>query len=435
VPSSQFDIFIEQSTFKPKAKVKSMKGHLLNIARFACFRNDPSLEKIDEAMMTKILNNEPIGGYEAAPAGGGGGNNNPPPVVPPATPPATPPPGTPPVTPPAGAGTPPVVPPAGGAQPFDLTTWLDGRYKDIKDVERDISLVPTLQQQLSEAQSKIPSYSEKVQKAIDFANQYSGMEDEAAARYLQVQRLDVSKLSDQQLRFEAFKLDPKYANLAEDKQRIVFNGQEIGLYGDPSKAETPQTDYQKTLQELATDEAKRKITGLQEEYRSAKGAQPTPEELARDKETLRSTVQQQLSNFGGIPFKFSVLNEKGEKQEGAMNYTIKPEELKILIEAVSDPLGQWDKILEQRGVFSAETGEPDRVKFGQIFSRLIFQEQIDNQIYKQGWDDMLAYLVKTHRNPGAQGGGAGGAASTPEGSGATEIEKVAAAFAKMNGLV
>lgn len=404
-----------------------MKGHIQNIARFADFRNDQGLENIDEATLTRIINNEPLA--QAAP-GGEGGTGGSPAAAASAAPAANA----------APAGT-----PAGGAAPavevFDLSKWLTekqgGRYKGIEEVEKDLSLVPTLQKQLNEAQSKIPNYSEKVQKAIDFASQYAGMEDEAAVRYLQIQRLKVDQLSDQQLRFESFKLDPKYAGLAEDKQKILFNGLETSQYGDPSNTEQPQTEYQKTLQDLATDEAKRRIAGIQQEYQSAKDVRITPEEEAQEQAALRSTVQQELSTFSGIPFKFSVLNAKGEKMEGAMNFTVKPEQLQTLIDAVSDPLGQWDKILESSGVFGPNSDQPDRVRFAQVFSRLIFREEIDNQIYKQGQDDLMAHLLKTHRNPRENNGAAGGGSSGAPNGGEqmSHDEKVALQFAKQQGLM
>lgn len=419
-----------------------MKGYIQNIARFADFRNDDTLEGIDEALLTKILNKEPVSASSQEGGGSGGGGaagvaadsgsqqNN-----------SSSQEGG------AAASAASAAENTGGAaaatagETFDLSKWLTekqgGRYKGIEEVERDLSLVPTLQKQLNEAQSKIPNYSEKVQKAIDFASQYVGMEDEAAARYLQIQRLKVDQLSDQQLRFEAFKLDPKYAGLAEDKQRILFQGLENSQYGDPSNTEQPQTDYQKTLQELATDEAKRRIAGLQQEYQSAKGVQISPEEEAKAQADLRSTVQQELASFSGIPFKFSVLNAKGEKMEGAMNFTIKPEQQQILIDAVSDPLGQWDKILEAGGVFTPNSDQPNRVEFAKIFSRLIFREEIDNQIYKQGQDDLMAHLLKTHRNPkenlGAAGGSGAGAPNPNEQM--SQDDKVALAFAKQQGLV
>lgn len=425
-----------------------MKGYILNIARFADFRNDPSLENLDEGTMSKIINNQSINSAEGAgtasnPGSDGGGAAA--------------------ASPGAGASSSAsvnqdqaAIDAAAAAQTaakatgtqdpnqqqpaFDLSKWLSerqqGRYNSIEEVERDLSLLPTLQQQLNEAQSKIPNLSEKAKKAIDFANQYTGMEDEAAARYLQLQRIDVNKLSDQQLRFEAFKLDPKYAGLAEDKQKILFQGLESSQYGETDNEEKPQTDYQKTLQELATNEAKVRIQGLQQEYQSAKGAQITPEEEARQIQELRISVQQELASFSGIPFKFSVLNAKGEKMEGAMNFTVKPEQLQTLIDAVSDPLGQWDKILESAGVFQPNSDKIDRTKFAQIFSRLIFKEDIDNQIYKQGQDDLLAHLLKTHRNPqenkGAAGGGSGAA---NQGTQESQDEKIARQFAIQQGLI
>lgn len=402
---------------------------------------DPQLENLNAEQMNALISGRSVpstpapGGDTNPGAAAAAGNGSPAPaVVPPNTDPAVP-----------GATTvDPTKPgdPAAGAtnttpEPFDFTKWHNGRFKSITDVDAVITQVdqlPVIQKQLNEALGKIPNYSERVQKAIEFASRYEGMEDEAAARYLELQRTDVKKLSDQQLRFTAFKLDPKYAKLPEERQRNLFNGMEAAQYGDPNNATTPQTDYQKELQALATDEARETITKLQGEYQAAKGAQLTPEEMAHDMERHRGLVQQQLSNFAGIPMKFSASTAKGEKVEGALNFKIEPEQLKTLVDAVADPLGQWDKLLETRGVFTADPDQPDRAKFAEVFSRLIFQEQIDNQIYKQGLDDMLAFLLKTHRNPKDIPGGGGGLPSGGQPK-APDIEQVAAAFAKQQGLM
>jgi hypothetical protein len=407
---------------------------------------DPNLNNLSEAQANAILNNSPMpppaSGAAADNTGAAGANPNPAGAANPnqngaAASSAAPNTGaaasqTPPANAAAAASAPPAG--AGTAEPFDLTKWLGGRYKSIQDLEKDVTQLPALQQQLNEAQR--PKHSERVQKVIDFAAMYEGMEPEAAQRYLSLQRIDVKSLPDQQARFEAFKLDPRYGRLTDDKQAKLFRELEIEQFGDPSNAEKPQSETQLIRQELATQEAKDKISKLQSEYVTAKGAQLSPEEEAAERQSLRTLVQQELATFAGIPFKFSVLDGEGKTVEGAMNYKIDPEkQLKVLMDAATDPLGWWDSILERRGVFTAASDQPNRQKFAQILSRLEFQDDIDNQIYQQGRNDMLAEYVRTHRNPAdnTNGGGSGGAGNANPDT-RSHQEKVAEKVANSLGL-
>lgn len=291
-----------------------------------------------------------------------------------------------------------------GAPAFDLTKIGGGRYKSIEEIDAEITRIKTLEEQLNEAKARPQFASDRHKKMFEITSKFEAEEAalDALHRELSIARLPIDKLPDHQLRYEAFKLDPKNQGLTEDQLQVLFAEDELSRFGD-STQENGQTAAQKIRAQQATLEAKNLLNQKKQEFMTAKAAVKTPEQIASETAEYRAFVQQTLSKFDGVELNVSGLDESTQKKfESKINFKLDPSQKHVekVVEAVADPQGWWANKLVQYGVISKDgKGEVNLEAFGRLATLLEFLPEIQNQLYKQGRADMLAEEITARRNP------------------------------------
>lgn len=379
-------------------------------------------EEVDELKQAlsgaKNASDSPIDAPTNTNPGSDDGGN--PPVVPLVVPPVEKPAGAEKVQPPAGQG---ANPPAGenkegakegaqGAAPkvdppadenvVELSTIFGGKYASIEDVEARLKRADELETELDDARKNPKFESDQAKMLYDYSNK-TGLGLAGLQQFLHVQGLTLQgegALSDQQLRFEAFKLSPEFSGkgLSDKDLEALFMDEEVNKYGDPENTQNPPTPAQTTRARLATQAAKEVISKMQKEWSTAKPAERTPEDVASEKVRLRTTSEQALAGFKGIQTPVTATGENGEKLDAVFNFSLdKPEQLQAILDATVNPQEMWEQALTAKGVVSKD-GVVDVKKFGEMAARFLYHEQMLGEVYRQGHNDGIAYKVKNSRN-------------------------------------
>jgi len=371
---------------------------------------DPNLSNLSADQLKDIIHGKEITSTTTPPVD---------PAVPPATPPAepvtspaAPAPGTPPVpaVPPSSDSVPPANPPVDPATPptpdpappmVDFAAISGGRIKTQDEFQAYLANQDKLQQQLIELQNQSTFKSDKAKKLFELANQIDGLPLDAAMHVMRVQSLNLEQLQGQQLRFEAFKMKPEITSsgLSQDEIRTLFMESDRQKFGDPNDQENPPSEYQKIQEKLETNSARTQLAKIQENFNSAQGGYKSPEQIARENAEYRNFVQTQLATFQGVSLNLSAQDSDGEKVSGKVNYVLNAaNQLPKVVELVSSPMEWWDTKLTERGIMDA-SGKIDHQKFADFATRIELLDELANSAYKQGREDMLAKMIKTHRNP------------------------------------
>lgn len=363
------------------------------------------------------------------------------PNVPPAAPPAEPP--AAPAEPPAPAPVPPsaekpaepttaapAVPAAAPAEPpvpaapvaIDYGQISNGRFKTAEEFNTYLQTQDKLQQQLIELQRQTEFRSPKAKQLYELVNKIDGQPASAVANYLRVSEMNLESLQGQQLRFEAFLLQPKIQNqiamgATQEELRGYFLKKDTEQYGDPAAPEvrTPEQIFE---EKMATQEAKAAVLKLQEELKkfgnAGQEAQKTPEQLAQENAEYRNLVQSELMSYGGTTLDLSAQIASGETITGKLNFQLDPKQRERLTEMTADPAGWWERLLETTGAMDKDGKFYSRKFAEEIAVRFEFQKEREAQIYKQGIEDMLAHIVKNHKGPAAPKTGEAPPPAAPE---------------------
>lgn len=380
---------------------------------------DPNLDALSEDQFNSILSGK---SFTTAPAD---------PATPPSTPPAAAEPAAAIITPePAAAATPdPVIPPATTTDPAptpasepvstpvaaDYATLTGGKFKSQEELNSYLQEQDKIQQELNKFRTEAASRSPRAQKLYDLVGRLDGEPEDGVERFLRISKLNLDSLPAQQARFEAFLLDPKVmgSGFSNEQLHKVFMDRESRLYGDPENQDTPRSETQLFEEQLATQEAKAFLSKLKDEIKAAEPQpQKTPAELAKEQQEYRNFVQAELIALNKIDFKLSALDADGEKVASDFVLDLDQTLRTSLVEATSDPMGAWDEELLRTGAMN-DKGEVDLQKLGRIMTEFKNRNKIYSAIYEQGRKDMLAKMVKTHRNPPTPAAGATPPPTTP----------------------
>lgn len=272
---------------------------------------------------------------------------------------------------------------------------------------------------LSEYKAGPKFKSEQAKWMYDYVNQVEGMEPERARQLLELRGLDLKGegTPDQQryLRFIAFSQNPKYTGVSQDDLRVLFEETEAE-FGDPSQdAAVPQTAAQRVKQKIATDQARAQIKGVLDQFEAARPAVKTPEQIAKEKFEYNQHLRTALKEFTGISgMELKAKTESGEELSGKLNFNLDAKQVSSVIDAIADPQGWWDRILERHQVMKTGQEQPDMQKFAHLVTMVEFMDTILNNVYQQGQSDNSAHTLKTKRNLTDLNNGAG---SPPPGSG------------------
>ncbi|HEY0770356.1 MAG TPA: hypothetical protein VGD31_08465 [Sphingobacteriaceae bacterium] len=388
------------------------------------FNREKFMEKFTAQDIQQIRDLQRSGG-QTPPAAPGGAT---PPATPPNTdgntPPATPPPAAPPPanggsasqtgTPPP-ATTPPSTPPA-TPPTIDLEKL---GFKSYEDLQGAISRIPTLEkelQQLNEYKAGPKFKSERHKFLYEVGSKAEGMELSAVRQLLDVvELLDNKDVPDQHIRFEAFKLRPENKHLSQEEVRSLFADEELERFGNPQDTVNPQTDIQKIRAKQATAQARETLQKFKSDWDATRTVEPTPQELAAQKAEYTQFLQTQLATFDGVSgIKLSGIDSGNEKVEGAINFKIDPQkQLPVVMEAIADPQGWWDRKLAELGILTPGKDVPDFQKWADFVTRVEFNGDLLNLAYQQAISDLEAKKLASARNLGNNGGGNGSAGAPP----------------------
>lgn len=281
------------------------------------------------------------------------------------------------------------------------------------ELQKRLGLVSDYEKQINEL-SKYkdgPQFkSERHKLLYEYGSQAEGMELEKARQFFDVVALDLSKASDQRKRFEVFKLRADNQGYTHDELQTLFAEEELEKFGDPENQDKPQTDSQKLRLRKATEQAEAELKKMQDNWRTARTAERTPEDIAQEKLQWNQSIKEQLTDFEGISgIKLTGQGPKGEKLEGSINFKLDPEkQLAPVVEALRDPAGWWDGMFEQLGIALPDNKGFDFKKFAQLVTKVMYHDDLLSQAYQQGLSDQIAHDLKTSRNvqDPAPGGGA-----------------------------
>jgi len=313
---------------------------------------------------------------------------------------------------------------------FDLS---DLGYKDMESLQRDLESIPNLRRDIQRLQEfeKGPKFkSDRHRLLYDLAGQAEGMEFERARQILKIGSMDLNAVRDQDKRWEAFRLSPELKGLSRDEIRKLFDREESAYTYDKDDVSIDDNErsYRDIKAKQATAQAVEKLEKLRAELTTARTAERSPEELAREQQAYLQDLEAQLSGFKGIQHQLRAMGENGERLDGSINFDIDAEQqLPYVIEAIADPQGWWDRMLEDSGIIQGD--KVDFAKFGELVTNIIYQQDIRNQCYQQGREDEKARMLAGSRNLSPLASGE----ARVEGNALTGNAAVAAAFAKASG--
>lgn len=384
-----------------------------NLSQHTPTTMDTNLEGLGEKGIDALLKgNNPTPAAPATPAAVT------PPVTPdPVTPPVTTPPPvvTPPVTPPVVA-TPPVVTPPAATPPaeppavppvvpqLDLTKIAGGQFKTEEELIAHLQKANTLQQQYNDLQSQSMFRSPGAKALFELVNKIDGQPVDAVTRYLHVRNLPIEELDGRQQRFESFMLDPQVmaSRMSQSDLYAVFLEKDIEQFGDPSNTEQPRTQRQIFEENMATNAAKAALLKAREELSNfgngPQTPQKTPEQLAAEKLEYQNLVRPHLLPINAINLSLKAKDADGEEVTGNVAIQLDQAQHNRLVSMVTEPAEWWENIMIKSGAMD-EKGVIDPVKFAQLALRYEFQEERELAAYKQGREDMMAKVVRTHVNP------------------------------------
>lgn len=282
----------------------------------------------------------------------------------------------------------------------DISTAFGGKYSTIEQIEADLQRISQLEADLQQARENPTFKSERHKTLFEYASRFEGQEVESLQQFLHIQSLNLEKLSDQQKRFEAFKLEPSNKGFSEAELNQLFMDEDLQKFGDPNNAEAPPSEVQKLRARSATNEAVTKLTGMQQEYSKSQPAQQqqTPEQIAAEQGRLKESAAQALNGFKGIQVPVVATGENGEKLEGSFNFSLdKPEHIQAIQDGIVNPQQMWEKVLVKEGIVD-NAGNVDMKKFGALAAEFLFRREMVQQVYAQGHNDGISYKVKNGRN-------------------------------------
>jgi hypothetical protein len=312
-----------------------------------------------------------------------------------------------------------------------LTELFGGKYNSVDEL---ISDYDKLQKELNDAKQNPQFKSERHKKLYEFGAQVEEMELERAAELLNIIKLDLNKVPDQHLRFEAFKLDPKNKGMSQEDLQNLFMDEEQSLYGDPSQ-DGGQSEVQRIRAKQATNQAREQIQKIQNEWTEARAATPSSEDLAKQLQEYKAKVETGLKTFAGIQHHLTA-DEEGKKVEAKLNFTIQtPQERQSVVDAVANPEEWLGRKLHSLGIINeGNEKEPINIgKFAEFVSKIEFHDTLVNLAYTQGRADKFADEMAKRRNADLPNNGS--SAPGEPGKKLNEFDDAKAHAAKAAGLI
>lgn len=240
--------------------------------------------------------------------------------------------------------------------------------------------------------------SEKAKKAYEMISRMPGDTADAAKRFFHVMSLTpekVGKMSDKQIQFEGFLLDPKNADLSENEAVEVFNARYEKLYGDLEELEGAERTLTERDHKVATNEAKQKILELQEEYDKAKEPGPESREISdEDRKEVQINVDKVLNGYDALKVTIDWKDDDGKVTGYDIDLKLSEDDLKGVKESMAS-IDQW--FIKFMDNFRSSEGF-DYTKFRNAMAKMVLQERIQKEVFAEGINQGRIMAVKSVKN-------------------------------------
>ncbi|MGC3945346.1 MAG: hypothetical protein QM762_12670 [Chryseolinea sp.] len=320
------------------------------------------------------------------------------------TPPPAPAAAAPPATPPTAPASTPPAPPASTDEPGDVYEEIDLAelgFESMDGLRSHLARMKELETEnsrLSEYKAGPKFKSDRHKLLYEFGAEVDGMEFDRARHLISIVGTDLTKMSDQQLRFEHFRIKPENKGFTQEELHTLFQEDDRKLFGDPNDADNPQTETQKIRARNATNQAKEALSQMQSNWKTARTAEPSAEQVAAERADYIQFLEQQTADFGGIQLDLAAEDENGEKFDGEVSFKLSDKQLPAVIQAMADPQEWWESLLREEGIMSEGNKVPDFKKFATLVSFIQNKYEILNSVYRQGREDQKAHGLKSQRN-------------------------------------
>lgn len=215
------------------------------------------------------------------------------------------------------------------------------------------------------------------------ANVPTGQEMETARRTLHTLSLDLTKLSDKDLLFEAYLLDPDNSDLTREKAWEYFDADFEKRFANAADDKLVERELQKNSRK-----AKETIDKAQKDFQAARESAEVPEGPSDE---VVSAVSKAVKGFGGLEMAFS---EDASGDDMLRIPVEDPKELQRLEEYASDPRKWWNDLLKD---FSTKDGF-DYEGFTREIYELSNHRMIKAKIYNHGYERGKATQLAKDRN-------------------------------------
>lgn len=224
--------------------------------------------------------------------------------------------------------------------------------------------------------------SERAKKVYDFAIKIDGSELNAASQYLRVQQLDLKTMSAKDKQLEAFVLS------RPDKTRegavAIFEKK----YEQDFGTMTDEDILLKDTHDVKTREAEKEILKHQTEWEKSQSAQPAGQQPTVDVKAITASVEQAVSDFGGLEMRF------GEGDEDVARLPLNESEAQSFKEVLVDPTRLLNRITEQCVV----NGKFDWNMYANTMYKLMYADQAIAEARDNGIQVGQLKLVRERKN-------------------------------------
>lgn len=217
-----------------------------------------------------------------------------------------------------------------------LSQHSDGRVKNVETLKALLAEVEELKK------PKEPVWKNDRQKLVyEYATRFEGNEVQAMQRYLDVQSIDVEKLSAKETLFQEFRLNPENADLTSEEARKIFDLDYKNRYEAMEDEEDENSILIKRQHDKEVRKAKDSLVKMKEEFTKAGEQTPEPEKEPEgpSKEVVES-VEKAMRDFKGVDFRF-------DKDDEPFSLKLEKNELEAIKNDILDPTKMFNEALSK----------------------------------------------------------------------------------------
>ena len=254
-----------------------------------------------------------------------------------------------------------------------------------------------------------------------------GEELKTALRQLQVLTLDPNILSEQQLQFEAYMLDPDNRDLSREEGWDYFLVDYDKKYDPNAMAEDPRLKREHTV---ATNRGRDLIKKAQDDFESISVNEGTDTDTSADTTEVKNEVNNAVNNFGGVAIAFSDDAAEGDRLE----IPVEESQRNQLMQNALDFQGWWKTHIQS--FVDPTSGRFDYGSFAREVYEMTNHHQIKQSSFEHGFKMGASSVTNVAKNrqpaPGSKDiADAGGAVPAVKPQGAqTFAESAEEAFRK-----